>query len=573
MDWISDEHIAAVLTQYNPWWQDPACYKPKPKQLRRLVAEKAYLMIRHPQERHFAILSGMRFAGKTTCLFQIMEMLLEDRVPAVNIMYLSFENPILKYAEIDRICRIYMGMNQGIKGSRFFLFDDILYKGRWDSWISNIYDRWTDVRLAAASSVTPKEEHPEKSGEPQVRADQGAANMSRHWTVLTVPSLSFYESCRLREISMPGEYIDSKGIVRLLRVDEEGSSFAFIHPTYIQDQLIKYICRGGFPHFTRLEKEDYEDAKLGPDIMRQMIGNDILDFFNIRQPNLIEQLMLYLACKQTPVFVARQAAKDLGNISVTTLEQYIAILECAHLIYCSYPLDLGGKGACKGHPRIYIADMGIRNALRTHLPEPDVQHNDRELSLGVELALFRQLTSFYAVRRVKPDYYLDPIYAHENWDQLTLLECIYPEQYAKTKIEQASKTTKTENEPAQQPVARVGYYRKRHEPGKMIDLVVDLPEGQHLYHMMFYKRPPFRKKYEIMSLTRRPDAKYLSATIVTRRSGDHQTVGDGDRIFYQKEPASPILYKLGQDEYEWRKEELYDERFEHDTITGFDGAE
>ena len=546
---ITDESISKVLVKYNPWWHDPTRIRAMVKPYRRLVVERALLMITHPETRHYAILSGFRYVGKTMCLYQMIDMLLEEKVPAGNILYVTFENPILKYAEIDEIDRIYRELNPGATGSRYFLFDDLLFRGHWDAWMTALFDLDQDVRLVATTSASPIGYRQRDGTTIHDQCQSGG----KIWTILDVRPLSLYEFSRLNGNRLPEEYLDGNGIVRLPK-DEDGQNVVpYHHLSRLQNMLIRYLKRGGLPQFAMLDKEDYEEKRFGPDLMSHLIRSDILSFFNIRHPQLCEELMLYLASKPSPIFFAQQAAKDLGNISVTTLEQYISILASANLIICSYPVDIDQKGACKGHPKIYIADPAIRNALIMHEPENDLVENDKELNLAVEVALFCQLSTHYEPRRIKPEYHIEPIYDYEG-------------KYRESSDQPVNEST------AIKP-AKIGYFRKLHEPGKTIDLVVALPEGYFIFNVMFYKRLPFRWKDSITSMTKRPGAKFLGASIITRKTSDNQSVGNGTIEYYRKEPALPILYLIGQEEYEWRKEELMEERLEHDTLTGFDDAE
>jgi hypothetical protein len=94
----------------------------------------------------------------------------------------------------------------------------------------------------------------------------------------------------------------------------------------------------------------------------------------------------------TEIFSATTAAKELENISVSTIDNYIEALEMSNLIYLSKPMNVGSKGALKGKPKIFIADAAIRNAV---LMIDDVLSDETELGAVVETAVYKHMVSFY----------------------------------------------------------------------------------------------------------------------------------------------------------------------------------
>jgi len=49
------------------------------------------------------VLSGARQIGKSTLMLQMIQELLDNGVPAANILYVTFDHPILKLAGIDSV--------------------------------------------------------------------------------------------------------------------------------------------------------------------------------------------------------------------------------------------------------------------------------------------------------------------------------------------------------------------------------------------------------------------------------------------------------------------------------------
>lgn len=57
-------------------------------------------MIKHKTLRRFAVLSGARRVGKTTIMYQMIDNLIDEGISPKNILYVSFDNPIIKLVNV-----------------------------------------------------------------------------------------------------------------------------------------------------------------------------------------------------------------------------------------------------------------------------------------------------------------------------------------------------------------------------------------------------------------------------------------------------------------------------------------
>ena len=132
MAFVSDEQVVKALRQYNPWWRTPAAVREACKPVKRLAFYEALRMARHRTVRRFVVLSGARRVGKTTIMRQMMARLIDEGVPPKNILYVSFDNPMLKLvviAENDifggRIKKKKKRKSSTYSGSRITSLDDL----------------------------------------------------------------------------------------------------------------------------------------------------------------------------------------------------------------------------------------------------------------------------------------------------------------------------------------------------------------------------------------------------------------------------------------------------------------
>ena len=187
---VNDEQGIKVLRQYNPWWRTPSAIKDESKPQKRLAYYEALKTLTHKSIRRFAVLSGMRRVGKTTILYQIIDHLIDEGINPRNILYATFDNPILKLVNAENVLSIYETMYP-LEGTRYILFDEVQYTENWELWMKVIYDSRKDIRLIATGSASPVLE--------KGSADSGTGR----WSVLKIPTMSFYEYCRLLDLDLP----------------------------------------------------------------------------------------------------------------------------------------------------------------------------------------------------------------------------------------------------------------------------------------------------------------------------------------------------------------------------------
>lgn len=75
-------------------------------------------MLTHNTIRRFVVLSGVRRVGKTTIMYQIIEQLIDEGINPKNILYVTFDNPILKLINAHKVLSIYEELHS-IKGFEY----------------------------------------------------------------------------------------------------------------------------------------------------------------------------------------------------------------------------------------------------------------------------------------------------------------------------------------------------------------------------------------------------------------------------------------------------------------------
>ena len=483
---VNDEQVMKVLRQYNPWWRTPSAIKEESKPQKRLAYYEALKTLTHKSIRRFAVLSGMRRVGKTTILYQIIDHLIDEGVNPRNILYATFDNPILKLVNVENVLSIYEAMYP-ITGTRYILFDEVQYTDNWELWMKVIYDSRKDIRLIATGSASPVLE--------KGSADSGTGR----WSVLKLPTMSFYEYCKLLDLELP-IIPDDLRLSELKNMNPAQLGDLFDKFTPLQKHFNRYLVIGGFPELVLSDDDVYAQRMLREDVVDKVIKRDVLSLFNIRSPLLMEKLFLYLCMNSTEIFNATTAAKELENTSIATMESYIKALEMSNLIYLAKPMDVGSKGALKGKPKIFIADAAIRNAV---LMIDDVLSDEKEMGAMVETAVYKHMVSFY-----------------------------------------------------QGSPASLGYFRKAKDNQKEVDVVVELPRQKILCEVKYRNNFHIAATDAIVELCQDEKSKVTDAFLVTKRLDDFGVTKHETMIPILRVPATAFLYILGKTEAEGQNGKL-----------------
>lgn len=133
---------------------------------------------------------------------------------------------------------------------------------------------------------------------------------------------------------------------------------------------------------TRLLFGMYPDviAQIGDEkeTLRQLSSSflykDLLSFSGIRKPILLEKLLTALAL-QIGSEVSYNELSQLLQIDRATVEQYIALLEKAFIIFRLQPLSRNLRNEITSNRKIYFYDTGIRNAILADFKPLDLRQD------------------------------------------------------------------------------------------------------------------------------------------------------------------------------------------------------
>ncbi len=468
------ESILKVLNAYNPWWKTGSTNPALTKTYRRFAFYDAMNKLENISIRRTVVLTGTRRVGKTTIQYQMIDELLKKGVNPKKIVFVSLDHPMLKLSAFEDILECYHE-NIYANNDVYYFFDEIQYVSDWDKWLKTIYDMNPETNIVATGSASP--------ALLKGSTESGAGR----WSVISVPTLSFYEYCELLGIEKPN-FDKRLKITSFLKLERREQNAVMLQLSDIQKHFNRYLQVGGFPELALSDNDIIAQQVMREDVVDKVLKRDLPSLYNIRNSTELERIFLYLCNVSSEIVSIECLSKELNGVSRPTVENYIKYLESANLIYQSWPIDMSGKKVLKASPKIYIADAAIRNAV---LMDDDMLTNPTEMGKVVETAVYKHVAAFY---------------------------------YQKS--------------------TSVGYYRGGSK-GKEIDIVVEYPNTKNLLIEVKYRdAAPISNDSAIGKLCSNASA----AIIVTKKPDDYgvHTAPDGTNMV--RIPAYAFLYLLGHAE-------------------------
>ncbi len=384
----TQERILKILRSYNPWWVSGAVNPGFCPTYKRFSYYEAMKRLQETQVRRTVVLTGARRVGKTTIQFQMIDALLRQGIAPHRIVFVSMDHPMLKLAGVDEILECYHG-NICADQDAYYFFDEIQYAEDWAQWLKTLYDTQPTTKIVATGSASPA----------LVRGstESGAGR----WSVIQVPTLSFYEYCALTGV--PDLQLEpTLKPSALLGMDQWQRGQVMSKIAAVQNHFIRYLQVGGFPELALAKNDLLAEQVMREDVVDKVLKRDLPALYKIRNVTELERIFLYLCSVSSEVVAIDAVAKELNGVSRPTVQNYIDYLESANLIYQSYPVDLAGKKVLKASPKIYIADAAIRNAV---LMDSDLLTNSVEMGKMVETAVYKHIAAFYYQKATRVGYY------------------------------------------------------------------------------------------------------------------------------------------------------------------------
>lgn len=382
---IEREELTAVLTQFNPWWRgEEIADLPGWK---RAAFNELYKWTVSPPANRATFLSGARQIGKTTLIMQVIDNLIKDGVHPSNILYATFDHPLLKLAGIGATIEAWKQREPAQGGMEYIFLDEAQFIRDWGTWVKHQVDFVKNRRIIFTGSATPIIQVDQESG-------------VGRWHAIRLTTLSFYEYIQLKKLALP-TLPQIKSLKEIFEwTPGEMDRVSKITSSYIA-HFHEYLVRGGFPQTAMVDSINQAQKLLREDIIDKALKRDMTAMFGVRLVLELEQTFLHLCLHDGAILNMIDLCNNLG-VKRPTVQRFIELLEAAHLLYKLQPFGYG-KEILRGKYKVYLADPAISSAVM--LRGRGIIDNPQSLGVAAESAVLKHLFARYYSHNVRFSYW------------------------------------------------------------------------------------------------------------------------------------------------------------------------
>lgn len=282
------------------------------------------------------VLTGIRRAGKTFLMNMFIDQLKESGISSDQIVHINFED--FKFNSLNNAQALYDYVHQHVNATKrnYLFLDEIQHVEDWERAINSFrVDMDADIYITGSNS--------------QLLSGELATLLTGRYVELKVYPLSFRE------------FYDFK--------NGNGSNAFQLFREYMMD--------GGFPAVD-LSSIDNIKTALKNGIFDSIILTDIALRTNTRNDAAILAIANYMMSEVGNTLSATKIANTLKSngqdITVTTVTNYLRLLEQSFLFYKARRYDLRGKKWLSSQSKYYVADIGLRNTRLHRNPSDNLGH-------------------------------------------------------------------------------------------------------------------------------------------------------------------------------------------------------
>lgn len=368
---LLERQIIGRLRIDNPWWVENEIPRYYRDMAPRLYLDIFYPLVRDSNIRRALILMGPRRVGKTVMLFHTVQRLIEDGVPAQNIIYVSVETPIYNGIFLEQLfilSKQALGKNGPDDSTYYVLFDEIQYLKDWEVNLKSLVDTYGNVRFIASGSAAA-----------ELRRKSNESGAGR-FTDFNLPPLTFCEYIHIRRY---GHLINKSAITWC---GKEVPCAGTVDIGKLNELFIDYVNYGGYPEvvFSKTIRED-PGQFIRHDIVDKVLLRDLPGIYGISDVQELNSLFTMIAYHSGKQFSYEKLSQESG-IKKDLIKKYIEYLEAAFLIKVVHRTD----DTAKRYQRETSFKMYLTNpSLRCALFQP-IRETDEEIGDIVETAVYAQ---------------------------------------------------------------------------------------------------------------------------------------------------------------------------------------
>lgn len=334
---------------YNPWWETD---KVPPVLLMKYQKPVFNSIISYLSLDRIIVLKGPRRTGKTTLFYQLIDQLLRHGVIARDILFLSFDDIKLR-VDLDEIFKTYQEINKRIikEGRLVYVFlDEVHFVENWQFHVKKYFDRKYPLKFLVSGSAA-------------ALIKKGTESLTGRTVEEIIYPFSFYEYLNYRfKNQRVFEVINNlKKIFVPLALKDIDITDLIPYLTEIKIIFEEYLEKGGFPNLFDISEKLLWKKLVREDIVEKVIYRDLVELYDIKKPEILEKLFLYLTDITSQIINLSNISNSL-KLSREYTEKYLVYLEQALLIKRLKKYAKSIEKVIRSNEKIHIIDSGLINA-------------------------------------------------------------------------------------------------------------------------------------------------------------------------------------------------------------------
>lgn len=312
---------------HNPWWVSHEVPLPLRPKFKRQIYQK---LLSYLKLDRVVVLKGPRRTGKSTLIYQLIDHLLtRENVEAENILYLTFDDPVLRidFYELMRMFESLSASPFDQGGFKYVFLDEVQFLPDWASMVKMFYDRKLKLKLFVSGSAASL----------LVKQTESLAGRTVEEVVLP--------------LSFP-EWKDYQGMLNSVT----GSS----------DELLfrRYMDKSGFLHLLTIDDKEIWTRMLLEDVVTKAIYKDSVEMFGLREPAILEKLFSYLSASSSGMANLLKISSMLGIDRVQT-RKYLFYLTNTYLVFPLGKYSRQVRETIRSQEKVHLVDQGFFHIYQT----------------------------------------------------------------------------------------------------------------------------------------------------------------------------------------------------------------
>ncbi len=290
------------------------------------------------QSKPIKVITGFRRAGKSFVVQRVANTLMKNQIyPLDNILYLNFEDyrlaEVNTIVALDNIVQMFL-RDMAVVGKKLLIFDEIQKVHDWDKLVRTLYEKDQDIEIFLTGSNS------------ELLSSEIGSNLAGRFIEFEILPFGFDEVLSYKNILIPSSIAYHKQAIEIMSAFNE------------------YLKFGGLPEVLTIRNEETKYSYI-QGIISKVILDDIVERFDVRQVDVLEQILRYLMLSIGTIISPLRLSHHLNNAGVNiksdTVSTYIDYIVKAFAVFEVEKFDWKLQRVFSKNKKYYAVDPGLIN--------------------------------------------------------------------------------------------------------------------------------------------------------------------------------------------------------------------